>query len=123
MEVKRTERGWAGHFICSNRCNFRRNTLIEYGNKKWVVSTVGALIIDGNMEEVGCDRWYETMAFEAHLQDGYWDADVEKEIYFDSPWGINSKTVARYGKSVDNIANDMHEAVVAELMEKITERE
>ena len=41
MEVKRTERGYPGHFILSHRCVFTRNTLLEYGETRVIVSTVG----------------------------------------------------------------------------------
>ena len=62
-EVNVTERGWPGHFILSDRCLFRRNTLLEYKDKKWVVSTVGNYINRENkLDTIGHRRWYETRA-------------------------------------------------------------
>lgn len=131
-EVRRTERGWAGHFICSRDCFFRRNTLIEYKNKKWVVSTVGCQMArtsipglwkEGDIISIGCNRWYETMAFEADSYDDYNDADVSNEISFDSEWGIWGETweevMEKTAGIPDLAANEMHEKVVEELMEKI----
>ena len=131
-KVKRTERGWAGHFICSRDCAFRRNTLLEYKNKKWIISTVGCMIARttiepyqkaGDLITIGSDRWYETMAFEAKENDIYHDADVSKEIEFNSEWGIWGKTweevMEKYNQHPDLAANEMHEKVVEELMEKI----
>ena len=127
MIVKRTERGWAGHYICADRCGFRRNTLIEYGDKKWVVSTVGNLRMFNNgkmvLEQVGHERYYETMAFVAK-DDEYNDADVSQEITFESEWGLFGSSPEDFVKKyplADNVANDMHEKVVAELMERIKE--
>ena len=122
MDVKITERGWAGHFICSDRCKFRRNTLIEYGDTKWVVSTVGCFVCENRVETIGLERFYETMAFEAKEDDGYWEADVSKGIFFDSNWTICAQSweqlVTNY-PNVDNDANNMHDTVVKELSEKI----
>ncbi len=126
MDVKITERGWAGHFCCSKSCLFRRNTLLEYGNKKWIVSTVGNMIdpLTGKLTTIGYERWYETMAFEATESDGYIEADVSKDIYFNSECGLYAKTARELHEKypcVDNVANDMHEAIVSELAEKIKE--
>lgn len=125
-QVKVTERGWAGHFIASDRCKFRRNTLLEYGDKKWIVSTVGNYYMYGRreMETIGAYRYYETMAFEALKCNGYWDADVSHEIEFDSPWGLFAENLEEFCKKYphsDNDANDMHEKVVQELIKKIQE--
>lgn len=130
-EVKRTERGWAGHYICSRDCLFRRNTLLEYGNKKWIVSTVGCQICRndlspyyniGDVMSIGASRWYETMAFESSY-DEYDDADITKEIQFKGDWGIWGETwkdvMEKYNQHPDIAANKIHENVVNELMEEI----
>ena len=135
-ELKETvtteERGWVGHFICGKYCLFRRNTLVSYKDTKWVVSTVGAYpaqmdmpdlgIKAGQLQQIGHNRWYETMVFES-LYDEYDDADVMKEIDFESDWGIWGETwedvEKQYGKEVDLAANKMHDTVVAEIKEKI----
>ena len=117
MDVKRTERGWAGHFICGDRCKFRRNTLLEYEDTKIVVSTVGAYPNpkSGEPEEIGYRRYYETMAFHAHQEGDYVEANVSRQVSFESMWAISEIETP----GIDNLANQMHEAVVAELTEKL----
>lgn len=107
--VKRTERGWAGHFICSDRCNFRRNTLLEYEGEFIVVSTVGRMVIEyvghSALDTVGLDRYYETMAFYSDTSDmEFHDIDVKRQIYLGRDWALNEID--------DNKANDMHEKAV-----------
>lgn len=116
MEIERTERGWAGHFICANRCRFRRNTLLRLGDVRIVVSTVGLMepLREGEpFQEIGLDRHYETMVFHADPNDTrYYDADVTAQIFFDSPWAIEDV-------DADDSANEMHETVVSELTERL----
>jgi len=111
--VIRTERGWAGHFICANRCKFRRNTLLAYNDIKIVVSSVGLMEIDGKFDTIGYNRHFETMAFHSDLTDKrYYDADVSKQVFFDSEWAIAEV-------DADDKANEMHEAVVLEITNKL----
>lgn len=116
-EVKRTERGWAGHFICAESCKFRRNTLLECGDINIVVSTVGAMYDErGKLQEIGLNRHYETMAFHVDKSTGpYKDADVSREIFFES----NGALKWHKNGYIDNEANDMHEAVVKEISDNL----
>lgn len=112
-EVSRVERGWGGHFICASRCQFRRNTLLSYKDIKIVVSTVGLMEVNGKFEQIGLNRYYETMAFHANANDTrYYDADVSREISFESPWAISKL-------DADDKANIMHENVVNEISKKL----
>ena len=124
MGVKITERGWPGHYICSDRCTFRRNTLIEGENDSVIVSTVGAFRPDETkaIEPIGiCGRFYETKVFGIEKVGPYIDADVRDERRFKSKWGIHAGNPKELPKDVDNVANDMHEAVVAEFVQKLEE--
>lgn len=111
-QVKRTELGWAGHFICADRCLFRRNTLLEYGGLKVVVSTVGRMLnLRGDdFEPIGFKRHFETMAFMAKDDDKYNDADVRKPVSFSSNWQLPEP-------DIELEANEMHENVVKEITE------
>lgn len=116
--VVRTERGWGGHFICADRCRFRRNTLLEGANgTRIVVSTVGVLIVEEGQapQEIGAwHRMYETMAFHAQQDGIYWDANVGRPVSFDSEWGVNE-----FSETSDQKANDMHETVVTEIARRL----
>ena len=115
--VSRTERGWSGHFICADRCQFRRNTLLECGDKRIVVSTVGMLKDIHSPNEMKFDtirynRHFETMAFHAKHDGRYWDADAEREVHFSNPCAIEEL-------DAEDRANDMHESVVDEITKKL----
>lgn len=121
-KVKRTERGWAGHFIASQHCGFRRNTLLEYEDKKWIISTVGNYrppfptgFQPSISQEIGHNRTYETMAFEAQQKGVYWEIKVDKEIPFQSNWALS-----KLEEETDLEADAMHEKVVEELSKEIT---
>lgn len=114
-KVKRTERGWAGHYVLSRRCRFRRNTLLECRGTEIVVSTVGLLEKrdEDGFEEVGVGRYFETAAFHTDKEDNRWkDADVCKGVSFDSPCSISEV-------DADDKANEMHEIVVSEITKKL----
>lgn len=124
MKIKIIERGWAGHFICSQDCLFRRNTLLQKDNTFIVVSTVGCMRTrdyDGSYKEpesIGADRYYETMAFYSDKSDTiYHDMDVSKQIYASSDvkWSINSKELKAHKNDIDNIANRMHDNYVRKI--------
>lgn len=112
-DVLRIERGWPGHFIGANQCRFRRNTLLVYKHIKIVVSTVGLMEIFGKIMPIGEGRYFETRAFFAMEDDTrYYDTDVKRPVSFESQWYIDN--IDAYDK-----ANEMHEAVVSEIIEKL----
>lgn len=116
-QVARTERGWGGHFVCAGRCLFRRNTLLESGEARVVISTVGNMIdpTTNEVETIGAYYYYETACFLAEYSNGYWDADVSRQVTdINLPWQVKEIT-----DNSDNLANDQHEAIVDELTERL----
>tara|TARA_Y100000310_G_scaffold226314_1_gene228419 strand:- start:1146 stop:1577 length:432 start_codon:yes stop_codon:yes gene_type:complete len=128
MEVKRTERGWPGHYIRAFYCVFRRNTLLECGDVRIIASTVGAqrevlcpkcdnvpFKQESEVGPIGSNRHYETLAFHAQVeQEIYLDVDVERQVSF-----ITTGCVEDISEDSDMRANDMHEAVVMELTRRL----
>jgi hypothetical protein len=118
-QIKITYRGIPGHFCCSHRCMFHLNTLIEYGNKRIVVSTVGLMLDPMNKDhnkiiyaEIGVNRYYETVAFWAKKNGDFWDANIDRPVEFDSPWAWSNL-------SDETNAEDGHRKVVQEMVDKL----
>ena len=118
--MKITERGWAGHFICANRCRFRRNTLIEGAGRRIVVSTVGGFFTDKGLQQVGHNRYYETMAFSAKDDNGYVEADASDPLDFEGTRGIYAERPEELPDHVDNYANMIHDKAVAEFVAQLS---
>ena len=113
--MKITYRGWGGHFCCAERCLFRLNTLIEQDDIKIIVSTVGNMWSD-ELEMIGADRHYETLCFRAYYDGEYWGTDGQNQLDYFDDFSINDyKDRTDY----DNIANEMHEKIVAQVVEDI----
>jgi len=116
-EVKRTERGWAGHFVGAHHCEFRRNTLLECGEERLVVSTIGAYTPkqDGKYAWVNAYGFYETLVFKAG-KEPFWDADTTRQVLVEGTWYID-----KLRSFVDIEANNMHEAAVCKVTEHLRE--
>lgn len=108
-QVKRTERGWAGHYILADRCSFCRNTLLEYKDQKVVVSTVGRMnhVLGIGIVPISCNRHFETRAFMScgNKRD---DIDSSKPVFFKSECNLPEP-------DMELEANEMHENVVKEI--------
>ena len=86
-----TERGWPGHFILGHRCLWRRNTLLELGERRLVVSSVGRCLDKSDDQETfmaigGNGRMMETMTFVARYDDPYWEADIHRPLHNGRTW-------------------------------------
>jgi hypothetical protein len=73
------------------------------------------MVANGHTETIGCERYFETMAFHAYQDGPYLDADVQREVGFKSNWSLDHHLDA----DIDIQADAMHEAVVAEISERM----
>lgn len=124
-KIKRTERGWAGHFILGVNCNWRRNTLLEDTDGRGiVVSSVGALpVLDKHGNRIGWNpighcRWYETMIFVAYKDGIFIEADVTKQRFIENlKWSVNREPDGK----TDLEAESIHEKTVDYVIEHFDE--
>lgn len=116
MDLVRTERGWAGHFICSLKCQWHRNTLIEDRDtgRAIVISSVGQMpdaLHPDKYAEIGARRYYETMVFIGKREGEYIEADTTRQIFMDVPWAVKEypegttdlKAEKIHEENVDNV--------------------
>jgi len=127
-QIKRTERGWPGHYIAAFYCTFRMNTLLEYNGYQIVISTVGNKRIEKNgivsIEPIRIDNgFYETMVFHAYYNGKYIEANVGQDIDVASNWVLRYPSVDDMPDNVDNLVVDMHETIVNEICQMMIDND
>lgn len=80
--MKVVYQGWQGHFLCD--CMFHLNTAVIEGDIIYIVSTVGNYYYNGERQEIGYNRYFETMVFKGYKEGGFYETDVsDGEVYFE----------------------------------------
>jgi hypothetical protein len=122
MNVTRTDRELGTY---PQGMQFRRNTLLEYGDVRIVVSTIGRFVAPDEMAGIlkdkhiilGPDRYYETLAWHAKKYDYGWDSNIGRgQLRFAGPWAI-----PHVDETSDADANQMHEMAVEEITARLEE--
>lgn len=112
MYIQTKERGWAGHFNHSRYCLYRRNTSVTNGLVTIIISSVGNYLPTGanKPKPLGTGRIYETMVFLAKEENGYIEADIQKQIINNvGEWYLTRDELR---EDSDNQADEMHDRTV-----------
>ena len=122
MTVIRTERGSAAHSARAGQCRYHRNTLLQCGNSRYVVSTIGDCRLPNDcIVAVGIQprRYYESKAFRARREGICWNADPNRAVEIEGRWAIVARTAVDLPCDDDSHADAMHEAAVEEIAAKL----
>lgn len=118
IKVKRTDRHEERKEV--ELFDFRLNTLLECGDVRVIISTVGKFARPKGMEDIfqapwipmGADRYYETAIWHAMRINNYWDADIRRGFIGNHLWGI----VGKVDDNSDEEAKANHENAVKEFI-------
>lgn len=110
-EVKRTERGWPGHQVCSPYCKFRRITVLVCENTEILICTYGDWQVENVSRAFISGYYYEARAFHATEYTHY--ADKNRRVLFESPKMLSTRGANRE-------ADEMHETVVSEISHRLS---
>ena len=124
MTVIRTERGFLAECISGRNCRYHRNTLLQNGARRVVVSTIGdrpGLGRRGAYEAMALSgrRYYETEVFDACKIGANWNADTSRVVRFNSTSAITASDPNGLPEDVYSQADAMHEAAVEEIAAKL----
>lgn len=119
--VSKTERGWAAHFVGRNECAYHRNTLLECGDVRVIVSTVGNwrprngrdYVLCPISSERGQERHYETLTFLAVFEFGYWEiasgSGLDRDGCLGGELDSDLKADAMHERMVDKVTKSLSE--------------
>lgn len=124
-KVKRTDRHKHEKFI--ELFDFRLNTLLECGEVRIIISTVGRLPRPKGLEKyykaqwlpIGADRYYETAVWHAMRVNNHWDCDIKRGQIGRGLFG----ELDRVDEKTDSEAQAIHETAVRKIIELLAKGE